>query len=150
MEFPLATLEVPGARLPGAGGAYLRHLPFSLVRSTMQQHVRRRRPAVFYIHPWEVDVDQPRLPVGRVTALRHYGGLARTLPRIERLLEEFTFRAICPPRAPLVDVLDATTTARSFADREIRVPVAPLAPAIPAIPAGAAYRGADRATAVAP
>jgi hypothetical protein len=46
---------------------------------------------MFYIHPWELDPDQPRLRVPPLTRLRHYGGLHRTRRRIERLLEEFRF-----------------------------------------------------------
>jgi hypothetical protein len=48
----------------------------------------------FYIHPWEVDPDQPRLAVPWLTRVRHYGGLERTVPRLERLLTEFRFTAI--------------------------------------------------------
>jgi hypothetical protein len=51
-------------------------------------------PATFYIHPWEVDPGQPRLPVPMLTRLRHYGGLRRTGPRLERLLSEFRFGSI--------------------------------------------------------
>lgn len=91
MEFPLATTVFLGARLPAAGGGYLRHLPYGVMRRAFREHGERGVPAMFYVHPWEVDPGQPRVPVGRLTSLRHYGGLARTLPRIERLLGEFRF-----------------------------------------------------------
>jgi polysaccharide deacetylase family protein (PEP-CTERM system associated) len=91
IELPLATTRVLGARLPAAGGAYLRHLPFALIRRAFHEHADRGVPAVFYIHPWELDPDQPRLRVPRLTRLRHYGGLHRTSRRIERLLGEFQF-----------------------------------------------------------
>lgn len=103
-ELPLATTSWNGARLPAAGGAYLRHLPFGLVRRAFAEHTVSCVPATFYVHPWEIDPEQPRLPVGPVTRLRHYGGLARTLPRIERLLAEFRFAsaARCVMLAPLL------------------------------------------------
>jgi len=91
IELPLATTMLLGARMPAAGGAYLRHLPFALVRRAFREHETRRTPGMFYIHPWELDPDQPRFPVPALTRLRHYGGLHRTRPRIERLLEEFRF-----------------------------------------------------------
>lgn len=94
MEFPPATLRVGGMLLPAAGGAYFRLLPYSLVQAALRQCVRRGVPGTFYIHPWEIDPDQPRLAVSRLTRLRHYGGLRRTASRLGRLLGEFRFTAI--------------------------------------------------------
>ena len=90
-ELPLATLTWHGARIPAAGGAYLRHFPYAVVRRAFREHLEHGIPATFYVHPWELDPAQPRLPVSWLTRLRHYGGLARTVPRIERLLGEFPF-----------------------------------------------------------
>jgi len=90
-ELPLATTTWRGARIPAAGGAYLRHLPFSVIRHCFREHTYTGVPATFYLHPWELDPDQPRLPVGWITKARHYGGLARTRPRMEQLLAEFRF-----------------------------------------------------------
>ena len=81
-------------RLPAAGGAYFRLLPYALVRTALRQCERRGVPGTFYIHPWEIDPDQPRLAVPRLIRLRHYGGLGRTTPRLARLLEEFRFMSI--------------------------------------------------------
>jgi len=93
-EVPPATLQWCGLRLPAAGGAYFRLLPYSLVRAALRQCEGRGAPGTFYIHPWEVDPAQPRLTVPWLTRLRHYGGLRRTTPRLERLLAEFRFTAI--------------------------------------------------------
>ena len=49
---------------------------------------------MFYIHPWEVDPGQPRLAAPLLTRIRHYRGLGRTLPRLERLLAEFRFTSV--------------------------------------------------------
>lgn len=95
-EFPLATLKRGGMRLPAAGGAYFRLFPYALVRSALRQAERRAQSATFYIHPWEYDPGQPRFAVGTLTRLRHYGGLARTQGRLERLLTEFRFSSIKP------------------------------------------------------
>ena len=48
----------------------------------------------FYIHPWELDVAQPRLNVSWVTRVRHYGGLRNTGPRLKRLLADFRFTTV--------------------------------------------------------
>ncbi len=91
--FP-ATLQLGPLRLPAAGGAYFRLLPYGLARAALRQCERRGVPGTFYIHTWEVDPVQPRLPVSSATRVRHYGGLRKTLTRLERLLGEFRFGPI--------------------------------------------------------
>ena len=93
-EFPLATTSILGYTVPAAGGGYLRHLPLGVVQRAFREATARSEPATFYIHPWEIDGDQPRLPVSALNRVRHYRGLDGTLARIERLLEEFSFVTI--------------------------------------------------------
>jgi polysaccharide deacetylase family protein (PEP-CTERM system associated) len=93
-EIPPATLKVGGAILPAAGGAYFRHLPYSLVHAAFIAAERRGVPGTFYIHPWELDPEQPRIQAPFITRLRHYGGLTRTVPRLKRLLSAFRFQPI--------------------------------------------------------
>ena len=96
MEYPIATLKA-GRLLPAGGGAYLRLMPYALVRGAIAQAQRAGRAATFYIHPWELDPGQPRLPTSLKTRVRHYGGLRRTEPRLKQLLAEFAFGPIMPP-----------------------------------------------------
>ncbi|HVA56502.1 MAG TPA: XrtA system polysaccharide deacetylase [Gemmatimonadaceae bacterium] len=93
-EIPPATLRRFGVSLPAGGGAYFRVLPYRLVQSALVDCERRSVPGTFYIHPWELDPDQPRIAARWPTRLRHYGGLRRTRPRLERLLGEFRFTTI--------------------------------------------------------
>ena len=93
-EIPPTTLHWCGMRLPAAGGAYLRLLPFGWVRAALRQSESRRQPGTFYVHPWELDPAQPRFPVSWLTRVRHYGGLERTEGRVQRLLAEFRFAAV--------------------------------------------------------
>jgi polysaccharide deacetylase family protein (PEP-CTERM system associated) len=94
LELPLATTVIGGLRLPAAGGGYFRQLPYSLTERAFREHARRGKSGMFYIHPWEIDPDQPRLPVTFLTRLRHYTGIDRTLPRLERLLAAFRFVSV--------------------------------------------------------
>lgn len=103
-EVPPATIRCGKALLPAAGGAYFRLFPYTLVRSGLRSAERRGVPGTFYIHPWELDPQQPRLPVNMKTRIRHYGGLQRTAARIRRLLAEFTFQ-------PIADTLYQKTVA---------------------------------------
>ena len=93
-EFPLATTRILSYPVPAAGGGYLRQLPFGITRRAFREATERSEPAVFYIHPWEIDPDQPRLPVYGFNRMRHYRGLSGTLSRVERLLAEFRFGTI--------------------------------------------------------
>ena len=93
-EFPLATTSFFGARIPAAGGAYLRHFPMWVIRRAFAGAEAAGSPAMLYVHPWEVDLGQPRLAVSRLSQIRHYGGLERTLPRLDRMLQEFRFGSV--------------------------------------------------------
>lgn len=94
VELPPATLRRGGVNLPAAGGAYFRLFPYALARAAFRDCARRGVPGMFYVHPWELDPDQPRLRVSWSARARHYGGLSRTIPRLERLLTEFRFNSV--------------------------------------------------------
>jgi polysaccharide deacetylase family protein (PEP-CTERM system associated) len=93
-EFPLATTKILGYSVPAAGGGYLRQFPLAVIRRAFREANERGESATFYIHPWEIDPEQPRLAVSRLNRIRHYRGLNCALQRIECLLEEFSFGGI--------------------------------------------------------
>ena len=94
LEFPLATSLLGSFRIPAAGGGYLRQFPLSLVQRAFREHSAEGIPAVFYIHPWELDPEQPRIKVGPLTRLRHYRGLRSSRSCLERLFREFKFTSV--------------------------------------------------------
>lgn len=91
-EWPGSTVRFAGHNLPIAGGGYFRLLPYGWTRWGMR-HLNEveGKPAIFYLHPWEIDPEQPRVPASRVSRFRHYRNLAKTEPRLRRLLSEFRF-----------------------------------------------------------
>lgn len=91
LELPLTTARWAGVTLPAAGGAYLRHLPFSLVRSGFRQAEEEGQPGVFYLHPWEMDPNQPTIPGSLGARIRHYRNLDRTEELVRRVLSDFAF-----------------------------------------------------------
>ena len=97
-EFPITTWRVLGRNLPVAGGAYFRLYPYALTRAALSSINRAGHPAVFYLHPWELDPDHPRIRLPRRIALTHYANLAATERRLRRLLGDFRF-------APVKEVL---------------------------------------------
>ena len=95
VEMPASTVRVGGVNLPIGGGGYFRLLPYAWTRWGIGRVNRReRKPVVFYLHPWEIDPDQPRFDVGRASRIRHYTGLDRTAARLRRLLGEFRFDSV--------------------------------------------------------
>jgi polysaccharide deacetylase family protein (PEP-CTERM system associated) len=98
-ECPASTVRVAGTNLPVAGGGYFRLLPYAWTKwgiARLNRH--ERRAAIFYLHPWEIDPDQPRIPTSLLSRVRHYTNLRKTEERLLRLLREFRF-------APLRQVL---------------------------------------------
>jgi polysaccharide deacetylase family protein (PEP-CTERM system associated) len=95
IEIPPSTVRVAGVNVPIAGGAYFRLLPFEWTRWGIERvNGVERRPVMFYLHPWEVDPEQPRFHVSATTRIRHYTRLKSTLPRFSRLLQQFQFEPI--------------------------------------------------------
>lgn len=92
VEWPLSTANVFGYRLPVAGGGYFRLLPYWLTRWGLASINRNeQRPFIFYLHPWEIDPGQPRVPAGWLSRFRHYTNLGKCEGRLQRLLGEFRF-----------------------------------------------------------
>jgi polysaccharide deacetylase family protein (PEP-CTERM system associated) len=99
LEFPISTWRAGGRNVPVAGGAYFRIYPYALTRYAFRAINRQGHPAVFYLHPWEIDPDHPRIPLPRRIAMTHYFNLKATEGRLRRLLRDFHF-------APMREVLN--------------------------------------------
>jgi polysaccharide deacetylase family protein (PEP-CTERM system associated) len=89
-EFPMSTLQLGGVRAPIGGGAYLRFLPYCYTRWGIR-HINESedRSACFYLHPWELDSEQPRMAASITARLRHYWGLQGMESKFRRLLRDF-------------------------------------------------------------
>lgn len=92
LEFPLSVYRIPiiNMNIPIAGGFYFRFLPYWFVKLGIKQLQSKRRPAICYIHNWELDPDQPRIEPLR-TQLYHYWGLSETETKFRKLLNDFDF-----------------------------------------------------------
>ncbi len=97
-EFPITTWRLLGRNVPVGGGAYFRIFPYLFTRTAFASINRTGQPVVFYIHPWELDPEHPRIPLPRRVAATHYVNLKATEPRLRRLLSDFSF-------APMREVL---------------------------------------------
>jgi polysaccharide deacetylase family protein (PEP-CTERM system associated) len=90
-EIPITTLRVFNRNLPSSGGGYFRLLPYALSRWMLGRvNAEDKEAAIFYFHPWEIDVDQPRVPgIGVKTRFRHYVNIGRMEKRLHQLLQDF-------------------------------------------------------------
>jgi polysaccharide deacetylase family protein (PEP-CTERM system associated) len=95
IEFPPSTLRLAGQNFPVAGGGYFRLLPYSAFRWALRRINRREaESAIFMVHAWEVDPEQPNLPGTRLNVWRHRVNLHRTEGRLELLLHDFRFAPV--------------------------------------------------------
>ena len=91
-EFPPTTVRLFGQNLPGAGGGYLRIFPMSYTNWVFRKFERNYgERVVVYVHPWELDPEQPRISKSLKSTLRHYTGLRSTAHKLEGLLSKYAF-----------------------------------------------------------
>lgn len=112
VEFPLTTTRVGRWKLPVAGGAYLRILPGVVFRWGFRRAVRGGQAAVLYLHPWEIDPEQPRIRGGWQARVRHYTNIDRVEGRLRRLLSLVSFDTMAA-------VIDARTAAGRLPTRTV-------------------------------
>jgi polysaccharide deacetylase family protein (PEP-CTERM system associated) len=96
IEVPVATVRLSDRRVaPVGGGAYLRLFPYRYTAAGIRRiNSIERQSACIYVHPWEVDVDQPRIAEGSISRLRTYLGLTTVMKKLRRLLNDFEFEAL--------------------------------------------------------
>ena len=91
-EFPPSTLRLLGVNYPIAGGGYLRLVPYSVTAWALRRiNEIEKQPAMVYLHPWELDPDQPRVAAPWRSRFRHYQNLGTTEAKCGRLLEDFSW-----------------------------------------------------------
>jgi polysaccharide deacetylase family protein (PEP-CTERM system associated) len=95
-EFPISTVQLLGMNLPISGGGYFRLFPYPLIKKGLKRiNEKEQRPFIFYIHPWEIDPEQPRINgLSSRSKFRHYVNLDKTELKFRRLLGDFQFSTI--------------------------------------------------------
>jgi polysaccharide deacetylase family protein (PEP-CTERM system associated) len=94
-ELPIATVRTLGSNWPCGGGAYLRFFPRSYFRWAIRRlNDAEKQPVMLYLHPWEIDCDQPRLPVKWKSRVRQYTRLRHMESNLRSLLCDFSFGTV--------------------------------------------------------
>ena len=96
LEAPVATVDLWGRRISCAGGGWFRASPYAISRRLIKKaQATLTGPVIFYFHPWEIDVDQPRIKRASLKSkTRHYMNLKRMKPKLKRLLDDFPWGRI--------------------------------------------------------
>jgi polysaccharide deacetylase family protein (PEP-CTERM system associated) len=91
IAMPLRPARAFGKSLIFSGGGYLRLLPTSMITFLADRLATPDAPIIYYIHPREIDVDQPRLPMPAARRFRSYVNLSTTRSKLATLLERYEF-----------------------------------------------------------
>jgi polysaccharide deacetylase family protein (PEP-CTERM system associated) len=98
-ELPMSIRKIFGRNIAASGGAYFRIYPYALTRANLRASEKRSLPVNFYLHPWELDADHPRIDFDWKAKCTHYVNLHSTAPKLRALLRDFEF-------GPLGEVLE--------------------------------------------
>jgi hypothetical protein len=100
-EFPLSTLRLGRRNLPVAGGGWFRILPLWVTRHAIRRINAEGQPAIVYLHPWELDPDEPPVHgAPRLARFRHRVNVRRTADRLRALLRDGRFAPLRTVFAP--------------------------------------------------
>jgi polysaccharide deacetylase family protein (PEP-CTERM system associated) len=95
IEFPLSTVGTKKIRLPISGGGYFRLFPYWVSKKGLNRINKHENiPFIFYLHPWEIDKDQPRIKSKMISEFRHYNNINKFEDRLIRLLDDFDFDTV--------------------------------------------------------
>jgi polysaccharide deacetylase family protein (PEP-CTERM system associated) len=87
-ELPISNLRLGGRTIPWGGGGYFRLLPLPVYQAGLKRALSRQDAFIFYMHPWEIDPQQPRVGISGLNRFKHYVNLDRMEAKVRRLLQE--------------------------------------------------------------
>ena len=104
-ELPVSNMNVMNRVLPWGGGGYFRLMPFLLFRLGVSSILKQEDAYLFYMHPWEIDPDQPRVHDAPLSyRFRHYVNLRSTYSKLTKLMNDFNHCRFITCRQYLSDV----------------------------------------------
>jgi polysaccharide deacetylase family protein (PEP-CTERM system associated) len=92
IEIPMTTLKLSRlGNIPIAGGHYLRFLPYQILKTGIEKFNKAGQPAVFYIHPKDLDPKTPHIPGNQ---WHNYWGIKGAAKKFEAILARFKFSSV--------------------------------------------------------
>ncbi len=87
IEFPLPLVEVFKQKVPISGGGYFRLYPSFIFNNLVKKYMKNHKDYVFYMHPWEFDINQPKLKNIKLSyRFRHYTGIKKSKEKLEKFI----------------------------------------------------------------
>ena len=130
VEAPGSTVRYGRVNLPIGGGGYFRLLPYAWTRWGIRRLNRiERRPAIFYLHPWEIDPGQPRITAPAMSRFRHYCNLSKTEARLRHVMRDFKFSTVADVVRTVTPVFEAQSEVAKSAPASLLAARAATAPA---------------------
>jgi len=105
-EVSPSTMNACGLQLPVAGGGYFRLFPYAASKMFLKNLEMQGSQLVMYLHPWELDPEQPRMNGSVLSKVRHYMNLGKTEQRLRWLLRDFSFAPINEVIRPIRDMIE--------------------------------------------
>jgi len=93
-EFPLSVIKIIGLRLPVCGGFYFRSLPYSINKAGIKMFNKKGWPVIMYIHPWEIDVEKPSIPMALKWKIIHEYNIDKMEDKVKQLIKDFSFTTV--------------------------------------------------------
>ena len=90
-EIPLSVRRFGPFRIPFGGGGYLRLYPLFITKALFRRHEREGKSVILYVHPWELDSDQPKIDAPFGVRARISFGIDSMEHKLRRLLMEMEF-----------------------------------------------------------
>lgn len=92
---PPSTIKVGNRNIPFSGGAYFRFWPWSIIKKmTDQINEKENQPVLFYLHPREIDLEQPRLKLKAKEYVIHYYGINGCEKKLVNVLGRYQCESI--------------------------------------------------------
>lgn len=90
LEIPMSIVEIFGRRTSLFGGGYLRLANKLMIKWGIDRLQVAGQPLIVYVHPREIDPDQPRLPLNWLRRFKCYVNLHSTLPKLKWLCKKYS------------------------------------------------------------
>jgi polysaccharide deacetylase family protein (PEP-CTERM system associated) len=93
--------------LPWGGGGYFRLIPYTIFQLGIRSILKRQNAYLFYMHPWEIDPEQPKVNGGSFFCkFRHYLNLEKSESRLTKLLKSFNHSRFLTCHSYMAETMD--------------------------------------------
>jgi polysaccharide deacetylase family protein (PEP-CTERM system associated) len=93
IEFPQTVVDFGIFRLSCFGGGYFRLFSKSFFLKMAGIINKNNRPLILYIHPRDIDADQPQMPFPFLKKIRHYINIPKTEQKLDEITRCFDFKS---------------------------------------------------------